>query len=632
MTKYETTRAYAEQHSEHVTSSISNWKEMLEFSGRLYKYPFDDQLLIKAQRPNATACASMKVWNSRMGRAIKKGTKGIALTSMDDDKPVVSYLFDLSDTIPGRGNTVTPVAWQINDYNIEAVTASVRDIFGAEQMANPAQTATPEETLSSFINQTSQIALESFILANYNDLEESIGSEDELEEVKTAITASTTYTVLSRCGLDTSEQVNENDFSALLNIGTDMTKLSALGNVISQTSEGILREIETAIKQHERKTERSMGNEPITRLETLRGLSSAGLQDGGSQRTVVQVRTDEAAVPPGTQTSAVRTTESDTDSVQPLPGDTEHMQRTVRQDVQINDEEKPTAGPEHRPSGTHTAHLSDSPPDRGTPDERFDLQLTETPPEQGGVLTYTPFSDFEITEIVKRYPLPFDGSINRLTAVATVIQNGTDHPETLEMLKGMSENQTGLRRLNGVDYYNEITQTGMTSGRFLPGEGRADVSLTWSRIAQTIEDLHETDEYLLPEDKALIPEYQRTTLAEGAINFYRGITSDMPDIIKNEMSSLESSWYFDYNSNDVKRAAMLLESPENIRQITDNMQEILGINNGNSFRHQGIIDDLIALSEGRYALFTLKMRPKPQTSMCRLHESQKNLQQTQWKP
>ena len=115
-----------------LSGSVGAWTAFLDTASRLYKYPFADQLMIHAQRPEATACASYEVWNDTMRRYVRRGAKGIALLDNSGDAPRLRYVFDIADT--GTRRSSRPFSpWEINDGNLEAVSSALEDSFGAER-------------------------------------------------------------------------------------------------------------------------------------------------------------------------------------------------------------------------------------------------------------------------------------------------------------------------------------------------------------------------------------------------------------------------------------------------------------------------------------------------------------------
>ena len=230
----------SETHGKHITETPENWTDMLTTAARLYKYSFDEQLLIHAQRPDATACAELPIWNKPMGRYPRKGSKGIALLDDSQGKQKLRYVFDVADTNEGRYNPKTPYIWQMK-LEHEALVV---------------------EALGRPLNEIPVLAAElatEYIEDNHTDILEALEQSGftEYEAFYTTLTDSVAYMIMSRCGLDTSEMTAENS-GVFQHIGSfDTPKvLKALGEAASTISENVLRDIEITIKRHDREQSR----------------------------------------------------------------------------------------------------------------------------------------------------------------------------------------------------------------------------------------------------------------------------------------------------------------------------------------------------------------------------------------
>lgn len=131
-TKAQSFAQLAEYTAEHLTSSLANWTGFLTTAGRLYKYPYHEQLMIYAQRPDATACADYELWNNKMNRYVRRGSTGIALLDPTDDKPRLKYVFDVSDT-GGRENSRRPFLWEMQDHHNEPILEMLADKFDVKE-------------------------------------------------------------------------------------------------------------------------------------------------------------------------------------------------------------------------------------------------------------------------------------------------------------------------------------------------------------------------------------------------------------------------------------------------------------------------------------------------------------------
>ena len=180
---------YAElsvDHGQHVASSATNWTEMLTTAARMYKYSFDEQLLIHAQKPNAVACAELPTWNRPIGRFVKKGTKGIALLDDSGDKQKLRYVFDIADTEEGRYNPKTPYIWQMKPEH----EGLVQEALGGTFDEIPMYVAT---------------LVQEYVDKNFSDILNALDRDKDLDTLTDTMTESATYMIMSRCGIDTSK-------------------------------------------------------------------------------------------------------------------------------------------------------------------------------------------------------------------------------------------------------------------------------------------------------------------------------------------------------------------------------------------------------------------------------------------
>ena len=230
-----------------LSGSVGAWTAFLDTASRLYKYPFADQLMIHAQRPGATACASYEVWNDTMRRYVRRGAKGIALVDNSGDAPKLRYVFDIADT--GTRRSSRPFSpWEINDGNLAEVQLGLRQAFNAEG-----------DWLSSQLQDVARDLAEMYFDAHRHDIAGIIdGSlmagydEGELRDsfIKAAY-ASTAYALLSRCGYDPAAYFDEADFAFLSEWNTSEA-VTALGTAVSENTQMVLRQIERTIRSYER--------------------------------------------------------------------------------------------------------------------------------------------------------------------------------------------------------------------------------------------------------------------------------------------------------------------------------------------------------------------------------------------
>ena len=246
----------ASQTARTVTQDVENWKKYLTTASRLYKYDYDDQLLIYAQRPDAVACADMELWNNTMHRWVKARSTGIAVVRKDNGRPHLEYLFDYADTRPVRGAR-EPYLWQLREEHQSAVLAALEQRCGSleendlgEQLMEAARRMV-RETYRDHLTDLAYDAKDSFL--------------EELDELnlevrfRSLLTASVQFTLLTRCGLDPSDYLEDEDLAGIMEFSTPAV-LHHLGSAASDVSKELLVGIERAVKAHDREKLRESKN------------------------------------------------------------------------------------------------------------------------------------------------------------------------------------------------------------------------------------------------------------------------------------------------------------------------------------------------------------------------------------
>ena len=292
-TKAELYSQLASDTARRLTGNWERWADFLSLAGRLYKYPYSDQLLIYAQRPDATACAEYDIWNNRMNRFVRRGSKGIALLDDSGGTPHLRYVFDVSDT-GTRRNSLDPDLWQM-DYSFrEPVAAMLAKTYGVSDPNFAQQLADLSGKLVEdyWDNNAQDIRdiVDGSLLEGYDDL----GLEMEF---KSAGAISITWLLLSRCGIDPEGWFDRDDFQAVYSFSTPAAA-NVLGTAVTESCSQVLRQIERTIKTttRRRNAERSQEYEQLN-LYSERGLSDSepGPRSGPVQAPG-QVRTDAADV------------------------------------------------------------------------------------------------------------------------------------------------------------------------------------------------------------------------------------------------------------------------------------------------------------------------------------------------
>ena len=309
----------ADRTAEQITGSYQKWTAFLTTAARLYKYPYNEQLMIFAQRPEATACAEYDLWNKQMRRYVRRGSKGIALVDTSSDQPKLRYVFDVSDTSGGE-NSRRPYLWEYRQEHREVVSAALEqrfDVSGENGLADQLERVAAQIVDEYWHDNWCDIVgiVDGSFLEDYDEF--NIGAA-----FRNAAAVSTTYALLSRCGMQPGDYFEHEDFLNVFDFNTPQT-VAALGTAISQSSELVLRQIEVTIKNYEREkiAERSESHER-TDLHPQRGLSDSRPEpDRAAASPAGQVRQDAEGLPEGASSGAVEQPAAVREAVPPSAGD-----------------------------------------------------------------------------------------------------------------------------------------------------------------------------------------------------------------------------------------------------------------------------------------------------------------------
>ena len=309
----------ADRTAEQITGSYQKWTAFLTTAARLYKYPYNEQLMIFAQRPEATACAEYDLWNKQMRRYVRRGSKGIALVDTSSDQPKLRYVFDVSDTSGGE-NSRRPYLWEYRQEHREVVSAALEqrfDVSGENGLADQMERVAAQLVDEYWHDNRRDIVgiVDGSFLEDYDEF--NIGAA-----FRNAAVVSTTYALLSRCGMQPGDYFEHEDFLNVFDFNTPQT-VAALGTAISQSSELVLRQIEVTIKNYEREkiAERSESHER-TDLHPQRGLSDPRPEpDRAAASPAGQVRQDAEGLPEGASSGAVEQPAAVREAVPPSAGD-----------------------------------------------------------------------------------------------------------------------------------------------------------------------------------------------------------------------------------------------------------------------------------------------------------------------
>ena len=358
--------ALADDALRRAVDSHTEWASLLGPISRLYKYPFHDQLMIHAQRPEATACASYEVWNDTMRRYVRRGAKGIALVDNSGDAPRLRYVFDIADT--GTRRSSRPFSpWEINDGNLAEVQLGLRQAFNSEG-----------EWLSSQLQDVARDIAEMYFDAHRHDIAGIVdGSlmagydEGELRDsfIKAAY-ASTAYAMLSRCGYDPAAYFDEADFAFLSELDTPEA-VTALGTAVSENTQIVLRQIERTIRSYERSQSHDRDNLHDRERRPTAEPEPAG---DGANRPLREV---EAEIHPGAPANIVEPAPDERNTVAAPARDGESSAEPHRPDAaKAGGGSGRNGGTEgRRPDEVDRAYEQLQGPGRRSSSERIDLQL-----------------------------------------------------------------------------------------------------------------------------------------------------------------------------------------------------------------------------------------------------------------
>ena len=309
----------ADRTAEQITDSYQKWTAFLTTAARLYKYPYNEQLMIFAQRPEATACAEYDLWNKQMRRYVRRGSKGIALVDTSSDQPKLRYVFDVSDTSGGE-NSRRPYLWEYRQEHREVVSAALEqrfDVSGENGLADQLERVAAQLVDEYWHDNRRDIVgiVDGSFLEDYDEF--NIGAA-----FRNAAVVSTTYALLSRCGMQPGEYFEHEDFLNVFDFNTPQT-VAALGTAISQSSELVLRQIEVTIKNYEREkiAERSESHERTDLYPQRRLSDSRPEPDRAAANPAGQVRQDAEELPEGASSGAVEQPAAVREAVPPSAGD-----------------------------------------------------------------------------------------------------------------------------------------------------------------------------------------------------------------------------------------------------------------------------------------------------------------------
>ena len=510
----------AEDTARRLTGSWERWAGFLATAGRLYKYPYPDQLMIYAQRPDATACASYDVWNDRMNRYVRRGSKGIALLDDAGDRLRLRYVFDLADT-GTRSNSRDPWLWTLEDRHRIPVAAMLERRYGTAATDLPQQFADAAGTLADayWADHGQEIGgiLANSLLEEYDELNRGLA-------FKRAVTASTTFALLSRCGYAPENHFGAETFRNIYEFNTPAT-VAALGTAVSESSREVLLQIAAVVRQVERDIadERRLWDEQHNiAVHAERGLSDPEHRAEPVADAPGQVWADASDVSQGEPAGPLQSPAPERDAVPAPGGDRPSGETPARTDDARADaggggnggaeSPRPDAmdGPDERLQGAG----------RGSDFERADLQLSffATEAEQIERIDQRAETEqvsvFSFSEADWRAALASgSGFENGKARIAAYYAENHTQKERIEFLK--KEYGTGGRSWTFQDGSNGFLDYDASGIKLRSYPNGQEQRLKWPEVEKRIHILIATGQYLDGPEQT-VPD-EKDTRTEGEI-------------------------------------------------------------------------------------------------------------------
>ena len=535
----------ADRTAEQITGSYQKWTAFLTTAARLYKYPYNEQLMIFAQRPEATACAEYDLWNKQMRRYVRRGSKGIALVDTSSDQPKLRYVFDVSDTSGGE-NSRRPYLWEYRQEHREVVSAALEQRFvvsGENGLADQLERVAAQLVDEYWHDNRRDIVgiVDGSFLEDYDEF--NIGAA-----FRNAAVVSTTYALLSRCGMQPGDYFEHEDFLNVFDFNTPQT-VAALGTAISQSSELVLRQIEVTIKNYEREkiAERSESHER-TDLHPQRGLSDSRSEpDRAAASPAGQVRQDAEELPEGASSGAVEQPAAVREAVPSSAGDRRGGEQPTGTDDAGADEVSGRDGSaeSQRPDEVGRADEHAESAGRGSDPHGTGVQLNMFDAPTGAQMSFFPSEAEQIQSIAEAE------SVTPSAFSMFISQNDIDHilraggnadaarmkiaaefskqkplEDRAAFLKALYHGGNGLITDNGrfSAWYGDDgihIATGDTS-RYL----RSAQVIGWADAAERIEELLDGGAFATNLEVTEAPRYERLGIAVDVWNLYHDFSDE----------------------------------------------------------------------------------------------------------
>ena len=502
--------ALAQRTANGLTRYWESWTDYLTTASRLYKYSFADQLMIYAQRPDATACADFDIWNNRMNRYVRRGAKGIALLDESSGFPRLHYVFDVSDT-GVRRNSRDPEVWQLGPDLVQPVSEMLRKTYGISGERVSQQLADVAGKLVSdyWDNNGGDIRaiVDGSLLMDYDEA----GVEMQF---KSAAAISVTYTLLERCGFEPAGWFDKDDFQAVYNFSTP-DSVYALGAAVSDMSREVLRNIERTVKTtiRRRNAERSQYEyeQPERDLLDRRGLPAPEPDPAPAGESTGQVRTTAPDLPDEASPGAVQLDAPVGDSASAPAGSGADRREPDAPDHAGTAETEPGSEQGAASDGVGAAHEQPESTGRGAGDERADLQLSffdahiPTEAEQIESIDQAEsekspsafvLSQAEIENELRRHGSGFMGGKQRIMAMYQTQPDRSLRAKALAKEYGIGGHSHDY--LDGSSGFVNHDGKGL---EFVHYPEHQKTTLSWTQVEKYIDLMIHSDRYLTDEEK-----------------------------------------------------------------------------------------------------------------------------------
>ena len=606
MTKYIKISVLARETAKKVCRGREQWIRYLDVASRLYKYPFEDQLLIYAQRPDATACASLEMWNERMFCWVNRGAKGIALIDGESERPKLRYVFDVSDVHKAKRIGKDPFIWHLREEHKEVVLIELEHIYGSTNDALPFEYRI-YEIAERIAEDFYEEAVDEVIDEAANSFLEDLDGDAVAVRFREMLVQSVGYIILKRCGCDMTEFADDFTFDYIHEFNTLRT-LSVLGSTTSELCEPVLIRIGRTIARYDRAllqnrrytgnhnhTERAVaGHESDIRKE--RGLSDSQSDTFGAGRNDVdEIRSVAEELSEKPQEGDLHGTSSERRTANTLSGDTGTGRGEVRgadtavveepdrdggteteRSAAVDERDEPdlSAGGGDRSEGTGLSveELEQYEPPADSPYRQMDLFSLMS--EQVGNIAMAqaemPSDRFlfgtitagQIEEILRTG----GGKENSRKRIYHKYQTGKT-PEEMEDFLQKEYGETGKGfQLGGEQISVWFNKDGMYAAHGTSAFEHTEAHLSWSAVESVIRGQIEAGNYIDSNEAYLADQFVRKELADMLFFYYRDSVGAFPEKLGFDG--------YDYLVQH-ERITDMLSNGEDVQRIVEQMDQTL---------------------------------------------------------